>query len=147
MGQLDLVQDLAVVTFVAGISGFLCQKIGLSSIVGFLLAGLLIGPHTPPFSLVANENSIETLSQLGLVFLMFSIGLDLSVGKLRRMGIGIVLAVALGGVLVFNIVRSICPFLGVSSSQSLFVAGMLVASSSAIIGKILPETGLIHQRA
>jgi CPA2 family monovalent cation:H+ antiporter-2 len=147
MGELDLVQDLAVVTFFAGIGGFLCQKIGLSSIVGFLLAGLLIGPHTPPFSIVMHEDRIEALSQLGLVFLMFSIGLDLSVGKLRRMGIGIVLAVALGAILVFNIVRSICPFLGVSSSESLFVAGMLVASSSAIIGKILPETGLIHQRA
>src|SRR5580692_10790376 len=147
MGELDLVQDLAVVTFFAGIAGFLCQKIGLSSIVGFLLAGLLIGPHTPPFSIVVHEDRIEALSQLGLVFLMFSIGLDLSVGKLRRMGMGIVLAVALGGILVFNIVRVICPFLGVSSTESLFVAGMLVASSSAIIGKILPETGLIHQRA
>jgi CPA2 family monovalent cation:H+ antiporter-2 len=147
MGELDLVQDLAVVTFFAGIGGFLCQKIGLSSIVGFLLAGLLIGPHTPPFSIVIHEDRIEALSQLGLVFLMFSIGLDLSVGKLRRMGVGIVLAVALGAILVFNIVRLICPFLGVSSTESLFVAGMLVASSSAIIGKILPETGLIHQRA
>jgi monovalent cation:H+ antiporter-2, CPA2 family len=147
MGELGLVQDLAIVTFFAGIGGFLCQKIGLSSIVGFLLAGLLIGPHTPPFSLVANEDRVEALSQLGLVFLMFSIGLELSVGKLRRMGIGIVLAVALGGVLVFNIVRSICPVLGVGPLQSLFVAGMLVASSSAIIGKILPETGLVHQRA
>ena len=147
MGELGLVQDLAIVTFFAGIGGFLCQKIGLSSIVGFLLAGLLIGPHTPPFSLVANEERVEALSQLGLVFLMFSIGMELSLGKLRRMGIGIVLAVALGGILVFNIVRSICPVLGVGPSQSLFVAGMLVASSSAIIGKILPETGLVHQRA
>src|SRR6476660_5666674 len=147
MGELDLVQDLAVVTFFAGIGGFLCQKIGLSSIVGFLLAGLLVGPHTPLFSIVVDENRIETLSQLGLVFLMFSIGLDLSVAKLRRMGIGIILAVALGGALVFNIVRSICPLLGLGSTESLFVAGMLVASSSAIIGKILPETGLIHQRA
>jgi CPA2 family monovalent cation:H+ antiporter-2 len=147
MGELDLVQDLAVVTFFAGIGGFLCQKIGLSSIVGFLLAGLLIGPHTPPFSIVIHEDRIEALSQLGLVFLMFSIGLDLSVGKLRRMGIGIVLAVAFGAILVFNIIRLICPLLGVGPSESLFVAGMLVASSSAIIGKILPETGLIHQRA
>jgi monovalent cation:H+ antiporter-2, CPA2 family len=147
MGELDLVQDLAVVTFFAGVGGFLCQKIGLSSIVGFLLAGLVIGPHTPPFSIIVHEDRIEALSQLGLVFLMFSIGLDLSVGKLRRMGMGIVLAVALGAILVFNIVRSVCPFLGVSSSESLFLAGMLVASSSAIIGKILPETGLIHQRA
>ncbi len=147
MGELDLVQDLAVVTLFAGVGGFLCQKIGLSSIVGFLLAGLLIGPYSPPFSFVLHEDRIEALSQLGLVFLMFSIGLDLSVGKLRRMGIGIVVAVTLGGILVFNIVRWICPFLGVSAPESLFVAGMLVASSSAIIGKILPETGLIHQRA
>src|SRR5580692_178443 len=117
MGELDFVQDLAVVTFCAGIAGFLCQKIGLSSVVGFMLAGLLVGPHTPPFSIVADENRIETLSQLGLVFLMFSIGLDLSVAKLRRMGIGIILAVALGGALVFNIVRSICPFLGVGSRE------------------------------
>lgn len=147
MGQLDFVQDLAVVTFCAGIGGFLCQKIGLSSVVGFMVAGLLVGPHTPFISIVVDENGIETLSQLGLVFLMFSIGLDLSVAKLRRMGIGIILAVALGGALVFNVVRSICPFLGLGSSESLFVGGMLVASSSAIIGKILPETGLIHQRA
>src|SRR5271165_965888 len=123
MGELDFVQDLAVVTFCAGIAGFLCQKIGLSSVVGFMLAGLLVGPHTPPFSIVADENRIETLSQLGLVFLMFSIGLDLSVAKLRRMGIGIILAVALGGALVFNVVRSICPLLGVGSSESLFVGG------------------------
>src|SRR5208337_1035327 len=54
-----------------------------------------------------------------------------------RMGTGIVLAVALGAIIVFNVVRSICPLLGVSASESLFVAGMLVASSSAILGRII----------
>jgi monovalent cation:H+ antiporter-2, CPA2 family len=147
MNELDLVQDLAVVTFVAGIVGFLCQRIGLSSVVGFLLAGLIVGPHTPPFAIVSDQHRIETLSQLGLVFLMFSIGLELSLGKMRRMGIGIVLAVVLGAALVFNIIRSICPLLQVGKTESLFVAAMLMASSSAIIGKILPESGLIHQRA
>src|ERR1700737_3793551 len=147
MSELNLVQDLAVVTFFAGVAGFLCHKLGLSSVVGFLLAGLLVGPHTPPFALVADLGRIEALSQLGLVFLMFSIGLHLSLGKLRRMGMGLVLAVALGAALVFNLTRSICPLLGVGQTQSLFVAGMLIASSSAIIGKILSETGLIHQRA
>ena len=147
MNELDLVQDLAIVTFFAGVAGYLCQKLGLSSVVGFLLAGLLVGPHTPPFTLVSDEGRIEALSQLGLVFLMFSIGLDLSLGKLRRMGIGLVLAVVLGAALVFNLIRSICPPLGVAHTQSLFVAGMLMASSSAIIGKILHDTGLIHQRA
>jgi len=78
MSQLNLVQDLAIVTLFSGVCGFVCQKLGLSSIVGFLLAGLLVGPHTPPFALVADEARIEALSQLGLVFLMFSIGLHLS---------------------------------------------------------------------
>ena len=68
-----------------------------------------------------HEDRIEALSQLGLVFLMFSIGLDLSVGKLRRMGIGIVLAVAFGAILVFNIVRSDLP---VSRSQLLLKASL-----------------------
>ena len=58
MGQLDFVQDLAVVTFCAGIGGFFCQKIGLSSVVGFMVAGLLIGPHTPFISIVVDENGI-----------------------------------------------------------------------------------------
>jgi CPA2 family monovalent cation:H+ antiporter-2 len=147
VSELELVQDLAVVTFVAGITGYFCQRIGLSSVVGFLLSGLMVGPHTPLFAIVSDSYRIETLSQLGLVFLMFSIGLELSLAKLRRMGIGIVLAVALGAALVFNIVRSICPLLHVGRTESLFVAAMLMASSSAIIGKILPETGLIHQRA
>ncbi|MBV9998304.1 MAG: cation:proton antiporter [Verrucomicrobia bacterium] len=147
MGEFGLVEDLAIVTLVAGVAGFLCQRIGLSSIVGFLLAGLVVGPHTPPVALISDQARIETLSQLGLVFLMFSIGLELSLGKLRRMGLGLVLAVALGATLVFNVVRFVCPFIGVGPAQALFVAGMLMASSSAIIGKILPETGLIHQRA
>jgi CPA2 family monovalent cation:H+ antiporter-2 len=147
MSELNLVQDLAIVTFFAGVCGFLCQKLGLSSVVGFLLAGLLVGPHTRPFAMVADQERIEALSQLGLVFLMFSIGLHLSLAKLRRMGIGLALAVALGAALVFNVIRSICPLMGVGQTQSLFVAGMLMASSSAIIGKILPDTGLIHQRA
>jgi CPA2 family monovalent cation:H+ antiporter-2 len=147
MGELGLVEDLAIVTLVAGVAGFLCQRIGLSSIVGFLLAGLVVGPYTPPVALISDQARIETLSQLGLVFLMFSIGLELSLGKLRRMGLGLVLAVVLGATLVFNVVRFVCPFIGVGPSQALFVAGMLMASSSAIIGKILPETGLIHQRA
>ena len=78
MGELGLVEDLAIVMLIAGVAGFFCQKIGLSSVVGFLLAGLLIGPHTPPVALISDETRIETLSQLGLVFLMFSIGLELS---------------------------------------------------------------------
>src|SRR5258707_12960100 len=84
MSGYDLVQDLAIVLVIAGIVGFVFQRIGLSNIVGFLAAGLLVGPHASRFGLVTDPHAIEALSQLGLAFLMFSIGLDLSISKMRR---------------------------------------------------------------
>lgn len=70
MEGINLIQDLAVVLLVAGLAGSLCKRIGLSVIVGYLLAGIIIGPYTPPFSFILDVERIETLSQLGLVFLI-----------------------------------------------------------------------------
>lgn len=147
MGELTLVQDLAIVTLVAGIAGLLCQRLGLSSVLGFLLAGILVGPHSPILVSISDEARIQALSQLGLVFLMFSIGLELSLAKLRRIGFGLILAVGLGALFVFTVARAICPLFGVGAAETPFVASMLLASSSAIIAKVLSESGLAHQRA
>ncbi|MGA8659885.1 MAG: cation:proton antiporter [Chthoniobacterales bacterium] len=147
MGTIDLVQDLAIVLIVATVAGFFCQRIGLSSIVGFLIAGFVVGPHSLPFSHVSNEQEVQALSQLGLVFLMFSIGMELSVGKMRHLGAGIIFAVMLSSVLVFNLVQSVTLLSGAARGEALFVAGMMIASSSAIIGKTLHDSGLIHERA
>jgi CPA2 family monovalent cation:H+ antiporter-2 len=81
---INFIQDLAVVLLVAGAVGWLCQRMKLSVVVGYLVAGIVVGPFTPPFSLVKEAARIETLAQVGLVFLMFSIGLRLSVRRLRR---------------------------------------------------------------
>jgi CPA2 family monovalent cation:H+ antiporter-2 len=147
MGELTLVQDLAIVTLIAGVAGLLCQRLGLSSVLGFLVAGILVGPHSPILASISDRARIETLSQLGLVFLMFSIGLELSLAKLRRMGFGLMLAVGLGALFVFTAARAICPLFGIGAAETLFVASMLLASSSAIIAKVLSESGLSHQRA
>src|ERR1700758_2721198 len=143
MGTINLVQDLAIVTIVATVAGLFCQRIGLSSIVGFLIAGFVVGPHSLPFSHVSNEQEVQALSQLGLVFLMFSIGMELSVGKMRRLGLGIILAVILSSALVFNLVRSVTLLFGAARVEALYIAGMMLASSSAIIGKTLHDSGLI----
>ena len=141
------IQDLAVILVVAGAVGWLCQRIGLSIVVGFLAAGILVGPGMPYFALVSDVGRIETLAQVGLVFLMFSIGLRLSLRKLRRLGLPI-LAAALGGsVAMYYLSRLLAAALGWNSTEGLFLAGMLMISSSSIIGKILHETGLNHERA
>src|ERR1035437_6522338 len=96
------IQDMAVILVVGGAVGWLCQRIGLSIVVGFLAAGILVGPGMPYFALVSDVGRIEKLAQVGLVFLMFSIGLRLSLRKLRRLGLPI-LAAAFGGAIAMSI--------------------------------------------
>lgn len=147
MDGINFIQDLAIVLLGAGIAGALCRRLGLSVIVGYLLAGIVIGPHTPPFSLVLDVGRIETLSQLGLVFLMFAIGLGLSLTKLRMMGVSTLLGTALGAFFMLNLTRLLGQALGWTSLQSLFVAAMFMVSSSAVIAKIIRDLNLSHERS
>ena len=105
MHGIDFIKDLAVVMLVAGLVGWACHRVGLSAVVGYLVAGMVIGPHTPPFSLVSDSKSIETLAQVGLIYLMFSIGMGLSLRKLRRLGLSLVLATFTGAILIYNLTR------------------------------------------
>lgn len=147
MTGVDFIQDLAVIMAVAGLAGWFCQRLRLSVVVGYLIAGIIVGPYTPPFPLVEDTYRIQILANVGLVFLMFSIGMGLSVRRLRRLGSPLVLATALGALLVFNGWRFIGEAaFGLDGVQSLFLAGMLVCSSSAIIGKVLQDAGFSHQK-
>ncbi len=141
------IQDLAVILVVAGAVGWLCQRIGLSVVVGFLAAGILVGPGMPYLALVSDVGRIEALAQVGLVFLMFSIGLRLSLRRLNRLGLPLLAAVFGSAIAMYYLSRLLAAALGWSSTEGLFLAGMLMISSSSIIGKILHETGLNHERA
>src|ERR1043165_8718913 len=147
MDGIHFIQDLAVVLVVAGVVGWCCQRAGMSVIVGFLVAGMVVGPYTPPFALVTETERIETLSQVGLVFLMFSIGLGLSLRKLRRLGLSLMIATFSGAIVMYYLSRMLALSLGWSAREGLFLAGMLMVSSSAIISKILHETGATHERS
>lgn len=146
MHGIDFIQDLAVVMLVAGLVGWLCHRIGLSVIVGYLVAGMVVGPYTPPFSLVTEVERIETLSQLGLVFLMFGIGLNLSLRRLRRMGFPLAVATAANALLVYFLTRALGAAMQWTALETMFLAAMLMVSSSAIIGKILVEIGATHEK-
>lgn len=147
MPGVDFIQDLAIILAVAGIVGWVCQRIGLSVVVGFLAAGILVGPHTPPFSLVTDLGRVDIAAQIGLVFLMFSIGLRLSLRRLRRLGISLLLAVFASAGVIYYLTRLLGVAVGLNLTQSLFLAAMLMVSSSAIIGRLLQETGMTHERA
>ncbi len=146
MEGISLLQDFAVVLLVAGLSGWVFRKLGLSAVVGYLVAGIIIGPFTPPFSLVTDVARIGTLTDLGLAFLMFFVGLGLSLKRIRRMGFGILAATAITAFCVFQFCQLFSGAMGWDPTMGLVFAAMLMTSSSAIITKMLSESGLTHER-
>ncbi|HTT56274.1 MAG TPA: cation:proton antiporter [Opitutaceae bacterium] len=146
MQGINFIQDLAIVVLLAGVVGWICQRLRLSVIVGYLAAGMLVGPYTPPFTLVSDIGRISTLAQVGLVFLMFSIGMRLSLRKLRRLGFALVAATLIEANVVYNLSRLAGTVLGWSRAEGLFLAGMLMVSSSAVISKVLQDAGLTHEK-
>ncbi|MGV3772725.1 MAG: cation:proton antiporter [Verrucomicrobiales bacterium] len=147
MQESIFVRDLAIVLIVATGVGWAAQRIGLSAVVGYLLAGAAIGPFSPLVKIVSNTDHIQLLSQIGLVFLMFAIGLGLSFARLKRMGFSILGAAVISAILLFNLCRWFGSALGWSPIQIVFLAGTLMISSSAIIIKVLDELNITHQRA
>lgn len=141
-----IVRDFAIILLVAGVVGWICQRIGLSVILGYLLAGIFVGPHMRPFALIKENAPVETLAQLGLVFLMFSIGLKLSLRKLRRLGFSRLAAVFFSAATIYYLTRLLGVAFGWSARECLFLAAMLMVSSSVIVGKVLQETGATHDR-
>ncbi len=147
MQEIVFLRDLATALLAAAILAWVLQRLGLSAVVGYLLAGVAIGPFSPVMQLVSNLEHIQILAQIGLVFLMFGIGLGLSFARLQRMGLSIFAAVLISSIFLFNLCRLFGVAMGWNSFQTFFLAGTLMISSSAIIVKILDELNITHQRA
>src|SRR5262245_15117638 len=86
MHGVAFLQDLAVVMILAGLVTVIFHRFKQPVVLGYIIAGVIIGPHTPPSSLIEDEEIIKTLSELGVVLLMFSLGLEFSLRKLRQVG-------------------------------------------------------------
>lgn len=145
-GLAPLIKDLAVVLGVASIVTLVFQKIHQPVVLGYLIAGLIIGPYTPPSILITDQTSIKILSELGVIFLMFSLGLEFSFHKLKRVGFSAVITGLIEVILVFIIGLVVGIFIGWSFESSLFLGAGLAISSTTIIIKALDELKLKHKR-
>ncbi|WP_347554808.1 cation:proton antiporter [Robbsia sp. KACC 23696] len=140
------IQDLAVIMAIAGAITLLFHRIRQPVVLGYILAGVVIGPHTPPFNLIGNEQTISTLAELGVVFLLFSLGLEFSMKKLFRVGLTAVVAAVTEIALMLWLGYGIGRYFGWSAMDSLFLGAMLAISSTTIIVKALDELKLKRER-
>lgn len=141
-----LIKDLAVILGVAGLTALIFQKIGQPVVLGYLIAGLIIGPYTPPHTWISDVPSIKILSELGVIFLMFSLGLEFSFHKLMRVGFSAAVTGFIEVVFMLLIGLGVGFLLGWSYYNSLFLGAALAISSTTIIIKALSELNLKEKR-
>jgi CPA2 family monovalent cation:H+ antiporter-2 len=141
-----LIQDLTVILGVAGIVTLIFQRIHQPVVLGYLVAGIIIGPYTPPHTLVTDMPSIQILSELGVIFLMFSLGLDFSFHKLTRVGFSASVTGIFEVIVMSLLGFTIGKLLGWSYHDSIFLGAALAISSTTIIIKAIDELGLIKRR-
>jgi monovalent cation:H+ antiporter-2, CPA2 family len=139
---IGFIQDLAVVMALAGVVTVLFHRLKQPVVLGYIAAGVIIGPYTPPFQLIHDQQTIQTLGELGVVFLMFSLGLEFSLRKLFRVGATAIVAALSEIVLMLWIGYEIGRAFGWGTMDALFLGAILAISSTTIIVKALSELGL-----
>ncbi|MBK9035315.1 MAG: cation:proton antiporter [Myxococcales bacterium] len=134
----DLIQTLALVVGTAAVVTVVFQRLRLPVVLGYLAAGMLVGPHTSvPF--FADEGIVAILAELGVILLMFSIGMELSVRGVIGVGIGAVAATVLEVGTMVAAGAAIGGVFGLDGRASLFVGAMVGISSTTIISRTLDE--------
>ena len=141
-----LVKDLALILMVAGIVTIIFKKLKQPLVLGYIVAGFLVSPHMPYTMSVIDESDIKTWADIGVIFTLFSLGLDFSFKKIVRMGISPIIATV---VIVFSMM-----LLGISVGHGfewskmdcIFLGGMLAMSSTTIIYKAFDDMGLRQQK-
>ncbi len=139
LGDADLFVTLAFALGAAGIGALGAAFLRQSLVLGYILAGLVIGPHTPGF--VADVPTVEEMADVGIVFLMFAIGVQLSFSDLRRVGGVAVVGGGLQVVATIAIVYGVGIAVGFGRLESLFFGAVISNSSSTVLSKVLSERG------
>ena len=141
-----LVKDLALILMVAGIVTIIFKKLKQPLVLGYIVAGFLVSPHMPYTMSVIDETDIKTWADIGVIFTLFSLGLDFSFKKIVKMGASPIIATI---VIVFSMMMlgiSIGHGFGWSKMDCIFLGGMLAMSSTTIIYKAFDDMGPRQQK-
>ena len=142
----NLIEDLALILVVAGIVTLVFKKLKQPLVLGYIVAGFLVSPHMPYIMSVVDKGDIHTWADIGVMFLLFSLGLDFSFKKILKMGMAPVIAAL---TIIFSMMTLgilIGHGFGWNRMDCIFLGGMLAMSSTTIIYKAFDDLGLRQQR-
>lgn len=138
----ELITDLALILGSAAVVTLLFRKLNQPIVLGYLIAGFLVGPHFHLFPTITDVESIRVWAEIGVIFLLFSLGLDFSFRKLIRIGAPATITTIVEVVTMMVIGYATGKILGWSNLDSLFLGGVLSISSTTIIIRAFEELGV-----
>jgi K+:H+ antiporter len=142
-----IVQDFAVIMIIAAVMLIITYKLKQPMVIGYIVAGMIIGPYTPPFSLISSIQTVNVLSELGIIMLLFVIGTEFPIAKLKsvsKISIIVALPESMGTLLI---VFFISQTLGFSFFDSMFLALAMSITSTVVTIRILEELDIIRDRS
>ena len=140
--EFALLSDLALILISAGVVTIIFKLLKQPLVLGYIVAGFLVGPHFGLFPTVVEEATIQEWSEIGIIFLLFALGLEFSFKKLFTVGSSAFITAGIEVVTVGCVGFLTGYFLGWTSMESLMLGGMLAMSSTTIIIKAFDDLGL-----
>ena len=139
---MNLVRDLAVILISAGVFTIISKALKQPLILGYIIAGILIGPHVDFYFGISSTEAVHQWAEIGMIFMMFGLGLEFSFKKLLKVGKGAIITAGCKflGVFVMGFVTA--QAMGWSTMESIFLGGLLSMSSTTVIVKCFDELGL-----
>jgi CPA2 family monovalent cation:H+ antiporter-2 len=142
-----LVQDFAVIMIVAAVMLLITHKMKQPMVIGYIIAGMIIGPYTPPFSMIHDLGLLNNLAELGIIILMFVIGTEFPIAKLKSVGKTSLVIALTESLATLTIVFFVSQTLGFSYFDSLFLALAMSITSTIVTIKVLEELGIIKEKS
>ena len=141
MEEANLVKDLALILISAGVFTIISKALKQPLILGYILAGFLVGPHMGLFPTVSSTAEVKEWSDIGIIFLLFALGLEFSFKKLLKVGSSALITAMTQCVGMFILGFLVGEAIGWSNMESIFLGGMLSMSSTTIIIKAYDDLG------
>jgi CPA2 family monovalent cation:H+ antiporter-2 len=145
--EIQIITDLSIIMVVAAFVTFVFHKLRQPLILGYIIAGIIIGPYTPPSSLISQPDFLQVGAELGVILLLFGIGLEFPLSKLRKVG---KVSVGVASIeIVFMILSGygLGYLLGLTFIDGTFLGVALASSSTVIIAKVLADLGRIREES